>query len=351
MKALTTTTSHAVSRFAPDQVDLIKRTICKGSTDDELKLFMYQAERTGLDPLARQIYAVKRWDAQAQREVMSIQTSIDGFRLIAERSGKYAGQVGPFWCGPDGEWVDVWVKPEPPTAARVGILRSDFKKPVWGVARFESYAQKKKDGSLTRMWQAMGDVMIAKCAEALGLRKAFPQELSGLYTNDEMEQATQEPPSKVAANIINRPAAPTAHDHKTGEILPPQIPGQITAGDPPDWIKFGQLLIAAITSAPSQKDEWLSVNSDACAAMVKDAPKVHKRMMAAIDKIKAVQPMPADDPEAYLKWLKAKCSEITLSSELHAFEKSQKDIFKSAFPPDADQARNFIEARAKELEK
>src|SRR5690606_36600618 len=108
--------------------------------------FLHHCSRTGLDPVARQIYLIERGGKH------TIQVSIDGARLVAERSGKYAGQTPTQWTDgtrqmqpyfEDGRMVRdsqgnpvmienfVWFAMWPsdrgtPMAARVGIVRSDF---------------------------------------------------------------------------------------------------------------------------------------------------------------------------------------------------------------------------------
>lgn len=175
--------------------------------------FLHVARITGLDPLTRQLYCIGR--LTGGRVDWSIQTSIDGFRVVAERSKLYDGQGAAEWMSKDGVWVDAFIPSlhgKYPLAARVTVYRKDWPadRPSVGVAEWGAYVGTKRDGSPTSMWEKMGALMLAKCAEALALRKAFPQDLSGLYTSDEMAQSTIEleasPASPPQQRAVQAPA-------------------------------------------------------------------------------------------------------------------------------------------------
>lgn len=151
-----------------------------------VEAFAQTVERTKLDPIARQIYCIERGGKY------SIQVGIDGARLVAQRSGEYAGQKPIEWTADGETWLDVWLSDEPPKAARAAVMREGFTEPLYAVATWKSYAPY-FNGKLSQMWQQHGALMLGKCAEMLALRKAFPMELSGLYVSEEMDSATAEP--------------------------------------------------------------------------------------------------------------------------------------------------------------
>lgn len=180
----------AIVEWDNDFRRLVKSTVLKPkgreATDMELSLFAEQAVRTGLDPMSRQIYGIFRKNKRTGTEEMTIQVGIDGLRAIAERTGHYLGQAGPFWW--DGQnWTDVWLEVAPPEAAKV-IVR----KAIAGqVAETPAVAHRGEymptwQGKPQGLWADKPALMLAKCAEALALRKAFPADMSGLYTDDEM---------------------------------------------------------------------------------------------------------------------------------------------------------------------
>ena len=171
-----------------EQVQLVKTAVITGGTrpvtDNELALFLTVCARRGLDPFSGQVYGIMRKTKQKDgtwAEQLVIQVGIDGYRLLAEKTGKYEGLSGPFWCGPDGAWREVWLEVTPPSAAKVGVYRTGCREPFWGVVTYREFAQT-YDGKPVGKWKEMPANQLAKCAEAAAIRKAFPQAVGGVTT-------------------------------------------------------------------------------------------------------------------------------------------------------------------------
>jgi phage recombination protein Bet len=213
------------------QMAVIKSQIAKDCTDAQLVLFAEVCKRTGLDPFTKQIYAI------SSKGKMIIQVGIDGLRAVAADSGLYNGSQ-TFWCGEDGIWVDVWLKKSLPVAAKTEIYRGDSTRPFTAVALMSEYG---KDN----VWKSLPTVMLGKVSESAALRKAFPRQLSGLYTGEEMAQVDKGQSIQPSAAIVStesRKAKQLAELRKEYIASIKQFAGDkaeftrnLNLGDPNNW--------------------------------------------------------------------------------------------------------------------
>lgn len=160
--------------YSTEQIKLIARTVAKGATEDELKLFLIVANKAGLDPFSKQIHYVKRKTKEGF--VGAIQTGIDGYRAIAERTKQYAGSDDIVYDKEDGT-------PGKATSTVYRIVKG-VRVAFTATARWKEYCP---PAPMDFMWKKMPYLMLGKVAESLALRKAFPNDLSGIYVEEEME--------------------------------------------------------------------------------------------------------------------------------------------------------------------
>ena len=185
-------TSDAFGKLTRSQVDLIKRTVAKGASDDELRLFIQVCKGAQLNPFMKQVHLVPRWDSKLAMEVRTIQVGIDGFRAVAESSGQYAGNDDPVYEGEkDVEYGEKKKKISVPLKATATVykLMAGQRFGFTATARWEEYYPGSRMGF---QWHVRPYLMLGKCAEALALRKAFPKLLSGMYAQEEMDRGAAE---------------------------------------------------------------------------------------------------------------------------------------------------------------
>jgi phage recombination protein Bet len=192
----------AIATVTSSELDLVKRTVAQGATDAELKLYLYDCQRQGVHPLDRLLHFTKRGNKYTPV------TSIDLMRIRASETGEYAGSDdAAFQAGAS----------EPIHAATVTVWRlvQGTRCPFTATARWSEYYPGEQSG---HMWRKMPHTMLAKCAEALALRKGFPRQLAGLYAKEELDQAERSAPPMTTPTATVEAGAVV--NTETGEELP-----------------------------------------------------------------------------------------------------------------------------------
>jgi phage recombination protein Bet len=238
-KSLVVVEEAPVISYTQEQIQLIKDNYAKGASDTELQFFIEVAQRRGLDILSRQIYLIERWDGRLKRKFFSPETSIDGYRLIADRTGLYVpGDEPSFTYNSEGNVVSA-------TAHVKKYVQGTWHE-VTATAYWEEYVARTQAGDVTVAWKTKPRIMLGKCAEALALRKAFPAQLSGLYTREEMDQS--ENPTE--ANHVKQEAQVKTAKPAVKQVAPPKPepkPAVTPVGSPEEQANLANRVILTDT--------------------------------------------------------------------------------------------------------
>ena len=205
-----TTTENGALIVTNEQMDLVRKTIAPDATPEELSLYLYDCKRQNVHPLDRLLHFTKRGGRYTPI------TSIDLMRARASDTGELAGS---------DDAVFEYSGSATPDSAKVTVYRlvAGQRYGFTATARWVEYYP--GDGPPGFMWRKLSHVMLSKCAEALALRKAFPRQLAGVYSREEMDQAGIPAPASVHENAPPASAkAVSSVQTPQGEAQHPQTP-------------------------------------------------------------------------------------------------------------------------------
>jgi hypothetical protein len=206
--ATQTGTIDLVPKTENDELSIVRQTYAKELTDQEFGVLVADARHRGLDVVNREVVGIK---FQGR---MTPFVTLAGARKLAEMSGKLAGSEGPYFCGKDGRWVEVWLDDAPPAAAKFIVHRHDSVKPIVGIATWKERAQL---NSLT--WKTMPSLMLGKVAEMDALRRArlIPDDI--LTTAEAQEEGVERAPKTGAMRHLHGVAREHGLNHEDARTV------------------------------------------------------------------------------------------------------------------------------------
>jgi phage recombination protein Bet len=270
----------AAARYTEEERQVIRKQFAPDLSDQEFALFLGICRHRRLDPFKGQVHCFR---TKGERGRLVIMPSIEGLAAKADETGQWGGLDGPYWCGADGEWRDVWLSADPPAACKVGVYRRGWPKPAWGIALFREYNRAELD-----TWRQRPAHMLSIVAARNAFRRAGFSEFAG---GDDLAEG-----------------APIVVDEATGEILEPQPPARAPERKPAAAKANGNGDAAKLHAA----NERLAAAFRGAGADPKDVDLVSRIVLAGLSRqLDDTKSLDARDRERLAKWIEGHADAVS----------------------------------------